>query len=130
MEKSLFVATDLKVAITDEEFEGGKNIVCTKFLESMMCNDAEQEIRQINLQNKYGDLLGRRAEKKREAEDEEGVPKPKKAVGKRKTTKGAYGRPGVGEKPAEVQKSSKIDYERFNDYLKDVGGRDEFLDFS
>ncbi|OQV16474.1 putative Transcription factor IIIB 90 kDa subunit [Hypsibius exemplaris] len=120
LEKSLFIATDLKVSITDDEFEGGRNTVCRDFLQSLMTNEAEQAIRRGNLQGKHGELLSRRADKKRELQEEQ-AERPRKQA-RKKAAKTAAGRPSRIPKPAEVQKSNKIDYDRFNDYLKDFDG--------
>ena len=119
LEKSLFVATDLKVSITDDEFEAGKNIVCSDFLTSLLTNQAEQEIRRGNLLVKHGALLTKRADKKRELEEEESEGRPRKQAQRKTTKTPATGRPLGIPKPAEVQKSNKIDYDRFHDYLKD-----------
>ena len=130
VEKSLFVATSLKYAITDEEFEGGRNVVCTEFLQSMMCNEAEREIRAGNLDQKHGVLLTRRADKKREVEQEE-AERPRPKTRRKNARTAAQGKAAGTPKLAEVQKSNKIDYDRFNDYLKDFdSNNNEELDFT
>ncbi|XP_055350497.1 transcription factor IIIB 90 kDa subunit-like [Paramacrobiotus metropolitanus] len=124
-EKSLFIATNLRPAITDEEYETGKEIVCHEYLHSLMCNQAEQKIRYLYLNEKHGDLLTKRAEKKREMESEEATGKSKRST-RRRTGKAAHG-PRQGEpKPSEVvQTSTKVDYDRFNDYLKNFDGTND-----